>query len=48
MKTRRLGKSNLEVSALGLGCIGLTHTYGQTVDRQETLAFIHSAVDCCS
>jgi aryl-alcohol dehydrogenase-like predicted oxidoreductase len=45
MKTRRLGKSNLEVSALGLGCMGLTHTYGQTVDRQETLAFLRGAVE---
>jgi aryl-alcohol dehydrogenase-like predicted oxidoreductase len=45
MKTRRLGKSNLEVSALGLGCMGLTHTYGQTVSRQEALAFIRGAVE---
>lgn len=45
MKTRRLGKTNLEVSALGLGCMGLTHTYGQNLDRPEALALIRGAVE---
>ena len=45
MQTRRLGKSHLEVSAIGLGCMGLSHGYGPAVDRQAGIALIRSAVE---
>jgi aryl-alcohol dehydrogenase-like predicted oxidoreductase len=45
MKKRQLGKSNLEVSALGLGCMGMSHAYGTPPDRQEMIKLIRSAVD---
>ena len=43
MKTRTLG--GLEVSALGLGCIGLSTNYGQPADKQAGIALIRAAVD---
>ncbi|MGE0354145.1 MAG: aldo/keto reductase [Gemmatimonadales bacterium] len=43
MQTRTLG--TLEVSALGLGCMGLTHAYGRPVERKQGLALIRAAVD---
>ena len=45
MQTRTLGKSNVEVSALGLGCMGMSMNYGQLPDRQEMIALIRTAVD---
>ena len=45
MKTRKLGKSGLEVSALGLGCMGLSFGYGPAVDKQEGIALIRAAVE---
>src|SRR5262252_338602 len=45
MKKRTLGKSGLEVSALGLGCMGLSFGYGPAVDRQQGVALIRAAVD---
>ena len=45
MKTRQLGTSGLEVSALGLGCMGLTSSYGQPPDRSEMIALVRSAVE---
>ena len=45
MQKRKLGKSNLEVSALGLGCMGLSHGYGPAVDKQVGIALIRSAVE---
>jgi aryl-alcohol dehydrogenase-like predicted oxidoreductase len=45
MEKRRLGKSTLEVSALGLGCMGLSHAYGQPVEKQQAIALIRAAVD---
>jgi len=45
MQKRRLGKSNLEVSALGLGCMGMTFAYGPAPDRREMIALLRSAVD---
>jgi aryl-alcohol dehydrogenase-like predicted oxidoreductase len=45
MKKRRLGKSGLEVSALGLGCMGMSIAYGQPGDKQEMIALIRKAVE---
>ena len=45
MKTRKLGRSGLEVSALGLGCMGMTGVYGTMPDRAEMIALLRSAVD---
>jgi aryl-alcohol dehydrogenase-like predicted oxidoreductase len=45
MKTRRLGKSELEVSAIGLGCMGLSFGYGPAVDKRQGLELIRAAVD---
>jgi aryl-alcohol dehydrogenase-like predicted oxidoreductase len=45
MQTRRLGKSNLEASAIGLGCMGMSFGYGPPMDRQEAIALIRTAVD---
>src|SRR5579863_2873052 len=45
MQKRKLGKSNLEVSALGLGCMGMSFSYGAPKDRQEMIALIRAAVD---
>jgi aryl-alcohol dehydrogenase-like predicted oxidoreductase len=45
MQKRRLGNSNLEVSAIGLGCMGMSFSYGPAADRQEMAALIRSAVD---
>ena len=45
MQKRKLGKRNLEVSALGLGCMGLSSGYGQPVGKQEGISLIRSAVD---
>ena len=41
MQTRELGRSGLKVSALGLGCMGLTHAYGQPVEPSR-------ASPCCT
>src|SRR4051812_23081478 len=45
MHRRKLGKSNLEVSALGLGCMGMSWSYGPPMDKQEAIALIRAAVD---
>ncbi len=45
MKPRRLGRSGLEVSAIGLGCMGLSHAYGQPTQRSEAIALIRAAVE---
>jgi aryl-alcohol dehydrogenase-like predicted oxidoreductase len=45
MKTRKLGNSPLEVSAIGLGCMGLSHGYGPATNRQEAISLIRAAVD---
>ncbi len=44
MQKRRLGNSDLEVSAIGLGCMGMSANYGPAKDRQEMIAFIRVAV----
>jgi aryl-alcohol dehydrogenase-like predicted oxidoreductase len=45
MRQRKLGKSNLEVSALGLGCMGMSFSYGPPKDKQEMIALIWAAVE---
>ena len=45
MKKRKLGKSNLEVSALGLGCMGMSFSYGPPKDKQEMTSLLRAAVD---
>jgi aryl-alcohol dehydrogenase-like predicted oxidoreductase len=45
MQKRKLGKSNLEVSALGLGCMGMSFSYGAAHDKQEMIALIRAAVE---
>jgi aryl-alcohol dehydrogenase-like predicted oxidoreductase len=45
MQKRRLGKSNLEVSALGLGCMGMSFGFGPAVDKKEGISLIRAAVE---
>jgi aryl-alcohol dehydrogenase-like predicted oxidoreductase len=45
MKRRRLGKSGLEVSAIGFGCMGLTHSYGVKPDRKDAIQVLREAVE---
>ena len=45
MQKRKLGTSNLEVSALGLGCMGLSFGYGPAVDKQQGISLIRAAVE---
>jgi aryl-alcohol dehydrogenase-like predicted oxidoreductase len=42
---RKLGKSNLEVSAIGLGCMGLSQSYGRPVEKKDGIALIRAAVE---
>ncbi|MBB5696189.1 aldo/keto reductase [Muricoccus pecuniae] len=46
MQKRTLGRSGLEVSALGLGCMGLSYGYGPATDRQEAIKLIRAAHEC--
>ena len=45
MQKRTPGKSNLEVSALGLGCMGMSYGYGPAADKLEMISLIRSAVE---
>ncbi|MGA2419955.1 MAG: aldo/keto reductase [Candidatus Acidiferrum sp.] len=45
MQKRKLGKTNLEVSALGLGCMGMSFSYGPPKDKKEMTDLLHAAVD---
>jgi aryl-alcohol dehydrogenase-like predicted oxidoreductase len=45
MQKRKLGKGNLEVSALGLGCMGMSFSYGPAADRQEMISLLRKAVE---
>ena len=45
MQKRKLGRTNLEVSALGFGCMGMSWSYGPPKDKQEMIALLHAAVD---
>src|SRR6059036_462017 len=46
MQKRRLGRSNLEVSAVGLGCMGMSFGYGPAADKREMIALLRAAVEC--
>src|SRR5438132_13824063 len=46
MKKRELGKSGLEVSAIGLGCMGMSFGYGLPKDKQEMIELLRAAVEC--
>ncbi len=45
MQKRKLGKSDLEVSAMGLGCMGMSFSYGPPKDKQEMISLIHAAIE---
>lgn len=45
MQKRKLGKSNLDVSAIGLGCMGMSFSYGPPKDKREMISLLHAAVD---
>src|SRR6202453_4899986 len=45
VQKRKLGKSNLEVSAIGLGCMGMSFSYGQPKDKKEMTTLLHAAVE---
>jgi aryl-alcohol dehydrogenase-like predicted oxidoreductase len=45
MQKRKLGKSNLEVSSIGLGCMGMSFSYGPPKDKKEMTELLHAAVD---
>jgi aryl-alcohol dehydrogenase-like predicted oxidoreductase len=45
MQKRKLGRSNLEVSALGLGCMGMSFSYGPPKDKQEMIALLRTAIE---
>src|SRR5919204_2224202 len=45
MQKRKLGNTNLEVSAVGLGCMGMSQSYAPAPDKQELIALIRAAVE---
>ncbi len=45
MQKRKLGNSGLEVSALGLGCMGMSHSFPPFPEKQEMITFLHKAVE---
>ena len=45
MQKRKLGKSNLEVSPIGLGCMGMTYAYPPPADKKEMISLLRTAVD---
>src|ERR1700731_3436624 len=45
MQKRKLGKSNLEISALGVGCMGMSFAYGKAADKQQMISLLRAAVE---
>ena len=45
MQKRKLGDSNLEISALGLGCMGMSFGYGPAADKDEMISLLRAAVE---
>ena len=45
MQKRKLGKSNLEISALGLGCMGMSYGYGPAADKKEMIKLVRAAFE---
>jgi aryl-alcohol dehydrogenase-like predicted oxidoreductase len=45
MQTRILGRSGLEVSAIGLGCVGISQSYGKPMENAAAITFLRGAVD---
>ena len=45
MEKRKLGTGGLEVSTIGLGCMGMSHGYGPAVAKKESIAVIHRAIE---
>jgi aryl-alcohol dehydrogenase-like predicted oxidoreductase len=45
MQKRKIGKSNLEVSAIGFGCMGMSFSYGPPKDKSEMTSLLHAAVE---
>ena len=45
MQKRKLGKTNLEVCAIGLGCMGMSYAYGPAIDQQQGISLIRTAVE---
>ena len=45
MQKRKLGRSNLKVSAVGLGCMGMTYGYGPAADKQTMISLLRTAVE---
>ena len=45
MRYQKLGKSEIEISAMGLGCMGFTHAEGAAIDKKESIRLIREAVD---
>ncbi len=45
MQKRKLGNTSLEVSSIGFGCMGMSHSYGPPKDKQEMISLLHAAVE---
>jgi len=45
LQKRKLGKTGLAISAIGLGCMGMSYGYGPVADKKEMISLIHAAID---